>query len=189
MTSRQTTLTKLLDAAEDLFFTQGIAATPIDAVLERAGVSSATLYRAYSSKEVLVAAVLDRRHAAWIAGWDAALADAATPTQALLSVFDANDAFRSGPRGARWCAFLNTAAEFADPPPQIAEVLARETATYRERLTRLAREAGAADPEALADQLLLVVSGDLAMHLRRDAEAPASTARTVAAAVVAAALP
>lgn len=186
MTSRQTTRTKLLDAAEDLFFTRGIAATPIDAVLERAGVSSATLYRAYPSKEALVAAVLDRRHAAWLAEWDARIADAASPVEALLRVFDANDAFRSGPRGARWCAFLNTAAEFADPPPQIAEMLARETSTYRERLTRLARQAGAPDPEALADQLLLVVSGDLAMHLRADATA--SSARAVAAAVVTAAL-
>lgn len=186
MTSRQATRTKLLDAAEDLFFTRGIAATPIDAVLERAGVSSATLYRAYPSKEALVAAVLDRRHAAWLSAWDAEIADAGSPAEALLCVFDANDAFRSGPRGARWCAFLNTAAEFADPPPQIAEVLERETRTYREHLTRLAGEAGAPDPAALADQLLLVVSGELAMRLRTDVTT--SPARAVAAAVVAAAL-
>ena len=76
------------------------------------------------------------------------LADAATPTQALLSVFDANDAFRSGPRGARWCAFLNTAAEFADPPPQVAEVLeARERAEHAQAEAQRLRELKAATPE------------------------------------------
>ena len=45
MAMRAGTEQKLLDAAEELFFAHGIAATSVDAVLEHAGVSSATLYR------------------------------------------------------------------------------------------------------------------------------------------------
>lgn len=180
---RTSTTTKLLDAADELFFTRGVAATPIDAVLERAGVSAATMYRGFPSKDALVASALDRRHDDWLAVWDDAATAAPTARAALLSVFDALDAFRARPEGARWCAFLGTAAEYAEPPSAIAEALHRETATYLERLTGLAGAAGARDPDALARQLLLVVSGDLAMRLR-DPQATSRTARDIAGVLV-----
>ena len=56
---------KLLDAVDDLMFTAGIEATSVDAVLARAGVSAATLYRGFRSKEALVAAALERRQQRW----------------------------------------------------------------------------------------------------------------------------
>jgi AcrR family transcriptional regulator len=174
---------KLLDAAEELFFTQGIAATPIDAVLERAGISSATLYRGYPSKESLVAAALRRRHDDWVGAWDRAVETAPDDRGRLLSVFDALDTYRSTPTGSRWCAFLGTAAEYADTPGDVRAVLDLETRTLRRRLvgfaTPLVHDAAA----ALADQLLLVVSGYLAMRLR-DPALGTETARTVAAALV-----
>ncbi len=181
---RERTETKILDAAEELFFARGIAATPVDAILETARVSPATLYRGFASKDALLAAALRRRHATWIAEWDAAIGAAASPEDALLSVFDALDAFRSRPEGARWCAFLGTAAEYADPPAEIAAVLDLETATYRERLTSLADAAGLHEPAEVAARLLLIVSGYLAMRLRSP-ELTARDARGIARTVVA----
>ncbi|NRD27318.1 TetR/AcrR family transcriptional regulator [Frigoribacterium sp. VKM Ac-2836] len=178
---------KILDAADDLFFTNGIAATPVDAVLARAGVSAATMYRGYRSKEALVAAALTRRHQAWLATWDAAVArhDEAGPR--LLAVFDALDDFRSRPTGARWCAFLASAAEYVDPPADVAEAVRLDTESLRTRLTDLARPLVGADADELAERLLLVVTGDLAMRLR-EPHRDTTTARAVAAALVATAL-
>lgn len=176
---RATTETKLLDAADALFFSRGIAATSVDDVLARAGVSSATLYRGYPSKEALVAAALGRRHERWIAVWDAAVARAGSAAGRVLAVFDALEDFRHQPTGARWCAFLGTAAEYADAPQEIRGAVARDTHALRTRLTELARAAdldGAAD---LAEQLLLVISGQLAMWLR-DPEADTRPARSTA---------
>lgn len=166
MPIRTSTEAKLLDAAEELFFTRGIAATPVDAVLARAGVSAATLYRGYPSKEALVAAALDRRHRAWIDCWEHAIAGQETPERRLLAVFDALDAFRSRPDGARWCAFLASAAEYATAPPEVAVAVERDTSTLRDRLTQLAEPVVGADADELAEQLLLVVTGALAMRLR-----------------------
>ncbi|WIB76937.1 helix-turn-helix domain-containing protein [Curtobacterium sp. MCPF17_002] len=174
---------KLLDAAEELFFTQGIAATPIDAVLERAGISSATLYRGYPSKESLVAAALRRRHDDWARTWDRAAEAARDDRGRLLSVFDALDAYRSTPTGSRWCAFLGTAAEYADTPGDVRAVLDLETGTLRRRLVGFAMPLVHDGAAALADQLLLVVSGYLAMRLR-DPALGTETARQVAAALV-----
>lgn len=184
MAMRTGTRRKLLDAAEELFFTHGIAATPVDAVLDRAGVSSATLYREWGSKEALVAAALDRRHDEWTATWDRAIAAAPDDRARLDAVFDALDAFRSTPTGSRWCAFLGTAAEYADAPEEVRAVLTRETDSLRDRLTGAAEPlVGAADAPALAEDLLLVVSGALAMRLR-DRRTGTATARAVADAVV-----
>lgn len=163
---RATTEARLLDAAEELFFSRGIAATPVDAVLARAGASAATLYRGYPTKEALLAAALGRRHREWIATWDACVERQTDDEGRLLAVFDALDAYRSGPRGARWCAFLGAAAEHADESAEVAAAVRTDTETLRDRLTALAEPVVGPDAAALAEELLLVVSGDLAMRLR-----------------------
>lgn len=181
---RPGTETKLLDAADALFFTRGIAATSIDDVLERAGVSSATLYRGYASKEDLVGAALARRHARWLEVWDDVLAGTATPREELFAVFDALEAFQREPLGSRWCAFLGSAAEYVDAPDTIRQAIELDTRTIVDRLRQAAVPlVGDAGAVVLAEELLLVVTGHLAMLLRRPA-ADASTARAVAVAVV-----
>ncbi|MFA7665316.1 MAG: TetR/AcrR family transcriptional regulator [Burkholderiaceae bacterium] len=75
---------ELLDAALDLFVERGFAATRLDAVAARAGVSKGTLYLYYASKEDLFKAVVrqnivplidafERESEAWQAGSDALL--------------------------------------------------------------------------------------------------------------------
>lgn len=186
MAMRPGTERKLLDAAEELFFSHGIAATPVDAVLARSGVSAATLYRGFPSKESLVAAALERRHRDWLDTWDRVVAGYREDVSRLLAVFDALDEYRSTPTGSRWCAFLGTAAEYAEAPADVRAVLDVETATLRDRLTRLAGPVAGERAGALAEQLVLVVSGALAMRLR-DAGQGTEVARAVAEALVRAA--
>ncbi|GAA2188867.1 TetR/AcrR family transcriptional regulator [Leucobacter alluvii] len=181
---RSSTEARILDAAEDLFFSQGIISTPIDAITARAGVSPATLYRGYASKDALLAAVLERRQNAWIEFWDEAIARASTDEQRLLAIFDALEAFREQPRGSRWCAFLGASAEYASAPPEVAAAIRADTDAMRYRLTRLAEPVSAQDAPALAEQLLLIVSGDLAMRLRAP-DHTTGTARAIAASLIA----
>jgi AcrR family transcriptional regulator len=184
MSIRASTETKLLDAADELFFTQGINATPVDAVLARAGVSAATLYRGYPSKEALVAATLERRHTAWLEVWDRAINAQTTPRGKLLAVFDALEDFRARPDGSRWCAFLGSAAEYANPPEVISRAVARDTDTFRDRLRQLAEPLDTQRAAPLAEQLLLLITGDLAMRLREPNHSTA-TARAIAEALLA----
>jgi TetR/AcrR family transcriptional repressor of mexJK operon len=53
-------LEAILDAAYDLFLDRGIAATPMDLVAERAGVSKMTVYANFQDKPALLAAVFER---------------------------------------------------------------------------------------------------------------------------------
>jgi AcrR family transcriptional regulator len=181
---RTSTESKLLDAADELFFSKGIAATPVDAVVERAGVSAATLYRGYPSKEALLAAALERRHREWLDVWDEAIAAQTTDEDRLLAVFDALEAFRTRPGGARWCAFLGSAAEYADPPVEVDRAVRQDTDTLRTRLEQLAAAVDPGRSEELAEQLLLLVTGDLAMRLRSPGQST-RTARRIAATLIA----
>jgi len=184
MTARASTERKLLDAADALLFTQGVAATPVDRILERAGVSPATLYRTYGSKDGLVAAALTRRHEQWLAVWDEAVDRAPDARAALLAVFDALDEFHDRPDGARWCAFLGTAAELVDPPEALAAAVREDTESLRRRLRDLAAPVAGERGDELAEALVLVVSGHLAMRLRDGAAASSGPARAVAEALV-----
>ena len=50
---------RIVDAALELFFDQGYAATSMEAIARRAGVSVATIYQAFGTKQGLVARALD----------------------------------------------------------------------------------------------------------------------------------
>src|SRR6202035_5145518 len=85
---------RLLAAASDLFYAEGVHTVGIDRVIEHAGVAKATLYSAFGSKDELIRAYLGRRHQGWQERIDRKLAMYETPRDRLLGVFDwLSDAF------------------------------------------------------------------------------------------------
>ena len=141
---------KLLGAASELFYADGIAATGVDDVVRVAGVSKPTLYAHFGSKAELVAAVLERRHAARAAELET-LDGGPLAVFGWLADFYARD-------GARGCAFVNAAAELAHGGPGRVAA-AREKAWLRAELARRARAEGLDDPDGLASRLCLLIDG------------------------------
>jgi AcrR family transcriptional regulator len=156
---------RLLDAT-DLLFEEGVVGTPVDVLLQHAGVSPATMYAHFGSKDGLVAEALRRRLQQWDSTWTACVAAAGTPEERLLAVFDALRDFRRNRRGARWCAFLGTAAELGQADSHLREAIDADTGLLRSRLRELAVPVAGDGAAELAEQLLLVVTGALAMALR-----------------------
>jgi AcrR family transcriptional regulator len=170
---------RLLEAADQLFYAHGIAATGVDAVLQRAGASPATLYAHFAGKDGLVAAYLERRHHRWLATWDAVLARTEDPVDRLLSVLDALALFRRHEGATRGCAVLAAAAELPAADHPARAWIEADTALLHERLHELAHAAGADDPRALAAELVLVYDGTLAAYARGVAD-PVPAARELA---------
>ena len=163
---------RLLSAAAELFYESGIAATGVDAVLRRAGVSPATLYAHFAGKDALVAAYLEQRHHEWRAVWDELLAERTDPRGRLLAVFDAVARYRDRSGSRRGCGFLAAGTELpAGHPGQ--RWLTADTSLLVERLGDLARAAGAVRPVDLALDLLLLYDGALA-GFARNATTPRS---------------
>ena len=156
---------RLLDAAAALFYESGIAATGVDAILSRAGVSPATMYAHFAGKDGLVAAYLRRRHEAWLRTWDEVLAEREDPVDRLLSVFDAVARFREGGGNQRGCGFLAAATEL--PPGHPGQPwLDSDSRLLTGRLRDLAAATGADDPDELAATLLLLYDGALSRYAR-----------------------
>src|ERR1700759_4165633 len=101
---------RLLAAANELFYDEGVHTVGIDRVIERAGVAKASLYNTFGSKDELVKAYLEGRHAktaARIARWVDARDD---PRGRLLAVFDAQNEMFADPE-FHGCAFASASAE------------------------------------------------------------------------------
>lgn len=175
---------RLLDAAETLFYRDGIARTGVDAVLAEANVSTATLYAHFGSKDRLVAAYLLRRLDRWRRVWDDAVAAATTPEDRLLAVFDALARFREEQPAMRGCAFLATAVEVPGSDHPALDVIAADTAHLRDRLRELAAELPVADPDRLAEQVLLAYDGTLSAFLRSTCDDPLARGRDLAATAI-----
>lgn len=138
---------KLLEAADALFYGQGVRATSVDAVAERAGVTKVTLYSHFASKDELVAAYLEERDRRW---WESLGDTLSAYTEPWGRLLDGD---------LRGCAFVNCAAKFPDPAHPVREVTRRHKAGVRARLRDLAAEAGAEDPDSLSGLLLVVLEG------------------------------
>jgi AcrR family transcriptional regulator len=162
----------LLDTALALFYRRGFHATGIDTVLAEAGVAKMTLYNHFRSKDELIAAALerrDRRFRAWFVERAEALAQ--TPRGRLLALFDVLAEWFAQP-GFQGCMFINAAAEFRDPGHPAPAAAAEHKALLEAYVRGLAAAAGAAEPERLAGQLVLLMDGAItARQVRGDGAA------------------
>lgn len=148
---------RLLDTAERLFYAEGVHTVGIDRILAESGVAKASLYKHFGNKDGLVAAYLDRRHERQVARVQAALARGGTPRERILAVFGSQADLFARP-DFRGCAFAAATAEGPVGGPN--EERSRIYRTYvRDIFRDLAAEAGAADPDLVADQLHLVYDG------------------------------
>src|SRR5690349_2759257 len=101
---------RLLAAADELFYEEGIHTVGIDRVIERAGVAKASLYSTFGSKDELIRAYLQARLDARKARILGAIEPLATPRERILGVFDALARTCAQPN-FRGCAFVNASAE------------------------------------------------------------------------------
>ena len=170
---------RLLDAAADLFYRQGIGAVGVDLVSKAAGVSKRTLYQQFGSKDQLVAQSLDAHGMAILglylpAGGD----DGVPPRQQILAIFDALGRWMASEE-FRGCPFVNTATELADPGHPARRVARDYKLRLRDYFAGQAERGHAADPQRLADQLIVVFDGAIVqavMDTGRDSDAARSAA-------------
>lgn len=158
---------RLLAAANDLFYAEGVQTVGIDRIIEHADVAKASLYNLFGSKDALVQAYLESRHHATTERLKAAIERHRDPRKRLLAVFDAQGEIFAEP-DFRGCAFITATAEAEDGGlvDQAAEAFRAEILAL---FTDLSRQAGARNPARLARQLQMIYDGaGLAARMDRD---------------------
>ncbi|MER7805068.1 helix-turn-helix domain-containing protein [Streptomyces parvulus] len=147
---------RILAAAAALFAAQGINATGMEQIAERAPVSKRTLYAHFRTKDELVLA-----HLKDLASTGRTLESALTrkdipPRERILALFDPLPA---GAEPVRGCPFIDAAVEFPDPQNAVHSH-AREQKLLMVRLVAdLVTELGCREPSILAEQLVTLADG------------------------------
>lgn len=152
---------RIVRAAGDLFYAEGIHAVGVDRVTAEAGVAKATLYQQFRSKDELAAACLQRRAEHWrasVAGPVLALPGSAA--RRVGAVFERlGEAFAAS--GYRGCPFINAAAEYPGRDGPVAAAIAAHRAQVRGLFAELLAGFPAARRAALTDQLVLLYDGTM----------------------------
>lgn len=159
--------TRLLECAYRLFYRDGLRATGIDRIIAESGVAKASFYRNFPTKQSLIEAYLELRHARWM-GWLESRLSVATDAAGWLAEMPAalDDWFRAP--GFRGCAFINGHAEAGTDAPPMTITHKRELA---ERIESVCREAGYLAPDEVAADLLLVIEGGIVRAQMEGADA------------------
>jgi len=179
---------RLLAAASELFYAEGVQSVGIDRVIDHAGVAKATLYSAFGSKDGLVRAYLQARHASTAERMARELqARYDTAKERLVGAFEVQGLSFTEP-GFRGCAFVSASAD-AQPGGVVDQAAQDYRNWLHELFFDLAQQAGAKDAKLLAQQLVLLYDGaGISAWMDRDPSVQAA-ARSIAAALVDAAVP
>jgi AcrR family transcriptional regulator len=170
---------RLLAAADELFYEDGINTVGIDRVIERAGVAKASLYDCFGSKDELIRAYLESRGAARRARIEDWISRYETPKQKILGIFEMLGEMTAQPN-FRGCAFVRAGAD-GNASEKVKGACEQSRQFLLGQFTTLARAAGATDPDLLGQQLVLLYDGaSIAAHLDRNRNA-AALARELAA--------
>lgn len=150
---------QLIETAADLFYRGGFNATGIDRILAEAGVAKMTLYNHFGSKEELIEAALHHRGSQfqeWLMAYVESHAE--TPRDRLLALFDAHEEWFES-KEFRGCLFLNASAEFAGSTESIRRIAEEYKRLLHGYVRGLAAAGQIANPDRLADRIMLLVDG------------------------------
>ncbi|HEV8459596.1 MAG TPA: TetR/AcrR family transcriptional regulator [Gaiellaceae bacterium] len=149
---------RLLETAARIFYAEGINTVGVDRIVKEAGVTLATFYRHFPSKQHLILAYLQRAHD----GFDslaAAAREAATDPPDMLRLIGNNITAQLFEPNFRGCAFINAASEFEDPDGPIM----RAVLTHRSWFHALVRDtfasAGHPQPDLAASRYVMLRDG------------------------------
>jgi AcrR family transcriptional regulator len=149
---------KLFQTAARLFYQHGYRAIGVDSLAEESGIGKMTLYRHYPSKDDLIVAYLKDSNEIFWRNFEQITKEAPTPREKLLAFFESLQDYVNTP-ACYGCPFLNVATEYPETDYPGHRVAIEHKQSVRARFRQLAKEAGARKPEALADQLFLLMDG------------------------------
>lgn len=162
--------TRLLDTATRIFYSEGVNAVGIDRVIAEAGVTRATLYRHFPSKQNLITTYVEEADRAIRSHTDTVIAGASTPAERVRAVAD-DIAANIRSAHFRGCAFLNAAAEFPDTDDPVHQAVLAHRAWFLELMFGLFEQVGGDSTDDAARQFVMLRDGAMVAGCLTDPEA------------------
>ncbi|MGV9279317.1 MULTISPECIES: TetR/AcrR family transcriptional regulator [unclassified Streptomyces] len=177
---------RILAAAAGLFAVQGINATGMEQIAERAPVSKRTLYAHFRTKDDLVLAHLQDL-ASTGRTLEATLVREDVPArERVLALFDPLPA---GTDPVRGCPFIDAAVEYPDPQNAVHSYARERKLLMVHLVAGLVAELGCREPAVLAEQLVTLADGAASRAMVLDDADYGRHARAAAAILLDNALP
>lgn len=149
---------RVFQTATRLFYQNGYRAVGVDTLSAESGIGKMTLYRHYPSKDHLIVAYLEDSDREFWDRFDEITRDGRSAREKILAFFAALQNYVISP-DCHGCPFLNVASEFPELDYPGHRVAIQHKQSVIAKFHSMAAQAGARDPEALADQLFLLMDG------------------------------
>lgn len=157
--SQKSARTRILEAASDLFYREGIRAVGVETIAQEANTTKMSLYRHFASKDELVAEWLRQYVINFWQFWEEMANQYPNDPRRQLSIVFQTIAEHASDPSSRGCAAANAAVELTDSDHPARKIIGEHKARLRARLVQMCKEMKAGDPEALADGLFLLMEG------------------------------
>ena len=164
-TPPETTRDRILEHGQDLFYSQGFHAVGINEIAAKAGVTKATFYNHFESRDELIAAVIQKAdvqiHARFIkavrerGGWDA--------KAGLLAMFDILDEWFNHP-DFHGCLFLKACMAFPNEHDPIHKAASAHYVVTCQDIAKMASTLPIEDTETFAEEWILLIEGALSFR-------------------------
>jgi TetR/AcrR family transcriptional regulator, transcriptional repressor for nem operon len=166
---------RILDAASELFYRQGVGATGLDQVIAASATGKGQLYHYFADKRALIHAVVERQVDTVIAAQQARLEQLSGPAGVRAWAGELVAAYRDADHPVR-CPLGALVAELAEGDPEARAALAAGFGRWADALAAGLRRAGVAAPERQATALLAAYQGGLLLSQARGDLEPLRTA-------------
>jgi AcrR family transcriptional regulator len=165
---------RILQAASELFYADGLHAVSADRIIERAGITKVTFYRHFRTKDDLLVAYLDRRAAFERDALSGARSEAGSDAMQAFDALAAGIGDLSCQPGFRGCPFINAAAEYSDPDHPVRRVVDAHRRWFRDEVAEMLRELRVEDVEQAATEAVMLRDGAMVTGYLGDAAAVSS---------------
>jgi AcrR family transcriptional regulator len=149
---------RILETADRLFYDEGIRSVGIDRLISESGVTKATFYKHYGSKDRLILDYITGRHEHFVAFVNDLLAANESSEDAIRALVDRIVSTIESP-GFRGCPFINAAIEFTDVRHPVRELVLVHRDWYAGIVADLFKGAGHPLPGDAGDEFILARDG------------------------------
>ncbi|EKV00134.1 transcriptional regulator [Leptolyngbya sp. PCC 7375] len=179
-TKRPSARDRILTAASELFYKEGVQNVGIDRIIAESGVAKMSLYNNFKSKDALIAAYLQQQDESWDNWFTRRVEEITTePRERLLVVFDVLQEWFEAPN-FRGCAFINSAVELADPDHPGYQVSLRHQQVIKDYLLSLVKATQLPNPEIITQQLVILINGATIVAMMEQSSDAAQQAKQAA---------
>ncbi|MBC2922084.1 MULTISPECIES: TetR/AcrR family transcriptional regulator [Staphylococcus] len=181
--NKQSAKERILNAAEELFYNEGIQSVGIDRIVKESHVALNTFYRYFTSKDKLIEAYLKNRDIKWMNWLNDFINQEDEPIKKILLIFDALGQWFNEDK-YRGCAFINASGELGSTKPFIYDISKMHKENLYNEIYQILTATNIEHEEKTAKKMMILTEGAIVQsYVIGDKEA-ATNAKEIAKSIL-----